>query len=223
MLYHKAVSTRLLDVLNKLMDVNELKKFRLVGGTALALQLGHRESIDIDLFSYMEFPKDTLKNTIKNLFHNSPEFDIGERSLTFFANDIKVDFYSMLNPFIRPELIEENIRMASVEDIAAMKLDAISSRATKKDYYDIAEFLNKYSFKKLLEFYQEKFPENSTRNVIDIIRDIPIRNLVLEKTPPPRTFRNLTWEDVKKKVFDAFDTFRNEEINEKIEEMKKRK
>ena len=223
MLYKEAVSPGILDILNKFMEANELKAFRLVGGTALSLQLGHRESVDIDLFSFREFPKDILRDTLKNILTNLSELEIGERSLSFYTNNIKVDFYAMSNPFIRPELIEDNIRMAAIEDIAAMKLDAITSRATKKDYYDIAELLNKYTFKTLLGFYIEKYPECRTRNVIDIIKDIPLRNFELEKSTPPKSFRNITWNDVIEKVFNAFDTFRYEELQAKIEEMKKRK
>ncbi|MBI2967500.1 MAG: nucleotidyl transferase AbiEii/AbiGii toxin family protein [Bacteroidetes bacterium] len=223
MLYKEAISSRLLAVLQNLMVVNELKAFRLVGGTALALQLGHRESVDIDLFSYKDFAKQKLGKRIAEKFHNMDLLREGEKSLSFHINNSKVDLWALDVPFIRPEITEENIRMADKEDIAAMKLNAITDRATKKDYYDIAELLNNFTFKELLGFYAEKYPHKTTRNVIDVIKEIPFRNRELEQSPPPKTFRNITWNDVKKKVFTAFDTFRNDELNEKIEEMKKRK
>ncbi|MFH1321416.1 MAG: nucleotidyl transferase AbiEii/AbiGii toxin family protein [Bacteroidota bacterium] len=223
MLYKEAVSEKLLAALRELMDIPGLKDFRLVGGTALSLQLNHRESVDIDMFSYNTFSKEELKICLKDKFDTSSQVEVGERSLTFFMQDIKVDLYSMSHPFIRNVITEEQLRLAHVEDIAAMKLEAISQRAAKKDYYDIAELLSRYSFKQLLGFYEEKYPEYSIRNVLDVIKEIPRRNMELEKSPEPKTFRNIGWKDVMQIVFDAFDKFRYNELQAKIEEMKKRK
>lgn len=205
------------------MTIDDLKNYRLVGGTALALQFGHRNSVDIDLFTYKQFSKKKLEEILRQKINHIHRLRAGEKSLSFYVNNTKVDFYNMEVPFIRPEVVEENIRMAHVGDIAAMKFDTITDRATKKDYYDIAEILNSYTFEELLGFYEEKYPYKITRNVIDIIRDIPLRNFELEKSSPPKTFRNISWNEVKKKILDSFDLFRNEEITKKIEEMKKRK
>ena len=114
--------------------------------------------------------------------------------------------------------------MAHIEDIAAMKLEAITERATKKDYFDIAELLSKYSVKEMIHFYSEKYPFMSTRNVINIFKDFSrVINLDIEKTKEPKTFNNLTWENVKDKVNKAFDEFVKTEFQRKALEKKNRK
>ena len=92
MLFKETVSPGLLNLLKRLMKVDEFKAFRLVGGTALALQLGHRESVDIDLFSYREFPKEILRDSLMKNFSNLTKFEIGEISLSFYLENTKVDF-----------------------------------------------------------------------------------------------------------------------------------
>jgi hypothetical protein len=83
----------------------------------------------------------------------------------------KLDIYNWAVKFIRPVLVEENIRLASLEDIAAFKLDAICHRKEKKDYVDIAVLLQKFSFSQIVDFYHEKFPMNDKRIVLTQILD----------------------------------------------------
>jgi hypothetical protein len=113
------------------MSWSPLENFRLAGGTALSLQLGHRKSIDIDLFSEHEFNKLTLSKLLRKKFPNA-DIQIAVFGITVYlkqnnTNILKIDIVET-EPFIRDINIIENIRLANVEDIAAMKLNAITSR-----------------------------------------------------------------------------------------------
>ena len=135
-----------------------------------------------------------------------------KETIKFIDNSLK-DFLKKIN---------KKIKFSKVDAEVFIGGSFAKKTVIKKDYYDVAELLNRYSFKQLLGFYEEKYPEYSTRNVIDVIKEIPRRNIELEKSPEPNTYGDINWQDVKQKVFDAFDTFRHDELQAKIEEMKKR-
>lgn len=84
----------------------------------------------------------------------------------------KLDIYNWAVKFIRPANQDGVVRLASLEDIAAFKLDAICHRKEKKDYVDIAVLLEKFTFGQMLDFYKEKFPMNDKRIVLTQILDI---------------------------------------------------
>lgn len=170
MLHYQTVTPFLLKTLQKLMLIPELSNFRLAGGTGLSLQLGHRKSIDIDLFSDEKIIPNELKKIIRTHFFNA---DIRTLSFGITAyipiekeKELKIDIMQTDN-FIKPPVIANNIRLATIEDIAAMKLEAITSRNTKKDYYDIAEILKKYTINQIIEFYSQKYPYNDVRDVLE--------------------------------------------------------
>ncbi|MDR0546381.1 MAG: nucleotidyl transferase AbiEii/AbiGii toxin family protein [Dysgonamonadaceae bacterium] len=167
-LYYNTISPLLWEVLQKLMATPDLNDFILVGGTALALQLGHRESIDIDLFTAqgygsIDFLK--IKETLTKLFDYSDGLDaMNERGLgysVYLGNSplqkIKVDmFYT--EEFIKPCIEKDNLRLASLEDISGMKMLAITSRKQRKDFWDIYELLNCFSFEEMLNFGLQRNP-----------------------------------------------------------------
>ena len=153
MLQKDAVLPGTLDLLRRLMQLNTLKNTYLVGGTALALQLGHRLSIDLDLFS------DELPD--KDLFLG--ELDIYTEQIsaqahyyTFLIKNVKVDILKFPYPLITPMVVTDQIRMASLIDIAAMKIISISNRGAKKDFYDLSFLLDQFSIKEMLELYERK-------------------------------------------------------------------
>ena len=196
MLQSQTVESNTLELLKSLMQKEYLDSFVLVGGTALALQLGNRESIDLDLFSNTDFAsKDLLTSLLKDyqivVNNQLPQ------TLITTINDVKVDFIKFHYPFIRPFLALENIRMASLEDIAAMKLDAITGRGSKKDFYDLFFLLQHYSIDELFSFYTEKYPHQTTFHVarsLTYFDDAEIQ-------PSPIVFdKTITWETVKKKI-----------------------
>lgn len=135
--------------------------FYLAGGTALALQLGHRDSIDFDFFSEKSFSIENLTQKVEQIFQNHKVAKIQEEkdTLTFVIDDtIKISFFAYPYKPINPLLDEDNFKMASLEDIGAMKLSAITNRSVLKDYVDLYFILHKISLEELFKLTKEKFP-----------------------------------------------------------------
>lgn len=196
MLQLQTVKPDTLELLKSLMEKEYLHSFVLVGGTALALQMGNRESIDLDLFSTADFSSNEILSALLNDYQivvNNQQ----TQTLISTINQVKVDFIKFHYPFIRPFVTIENIRMASIEDIAAMKLDAITGRGSKKDFYDLYFLLQHYSIYELFSFYSEKYPHQTSFHVM--------RSLLYfddaEIQPNPIVFnKSITWELVKQKI-----------------------
>ncbi len=196
MLQLQTVEPSTLELLKSLMQKEYLNSFVLVGGTALALQLGNRKSIDLDMFSTTDFSSDEILSLLLNDFEILVNNKLPQ-ILISTINKVKVDFIKFHYPFIRPFVEIENIRMASVEDIAAMKLDAITGRGSKKDFYDLFFLLHHYSIDELFSFYIEKYPHQTTFHVV--------RSLTYfddaEIQPDPIVFdKTISWEVVKEKI-----------------------
>lgn len=142
MLYYNTVNDLLKNSLITLMDAPIFQNFRLVGGTALSLQIGHRESIDIDLFSDVEYGTlnfNDIEKFLKNNFDYVAFLDVPPAiGKAYFIGDnenntIKLDiFYT--DTFIQPYIEEDGIRMATIEEIIAMKIDIIQRGGRKKDF-----------------------------------------------------------------------------------------
>lgn len=142
-------------MLKELQAIPELKELRLVGDASLALQLGHRISIDLDLFGSFDssLPLEMFLFDFENVNKTG-----SNRFMQFFEIDgVKVDFVNYNYPWLNEPLIEEGIKLASIEDIAAMKINAIINRGTKKDFIDIDFLLERYSLVQILELYQQKY------------------------------------------------------------------
>lgn len=161
MLQLKTVSPKLLELLVKLMQHEALTPFYLVGGTALALQLGHRLSIDLDFFGNQELDELEINNILKEYVGNFQIVQKTKNILIYAADNMKIDFVNYPFPWLAEPIKEESIRLASLEDIAAMKLNAISGRGSKKDFVDIYFLLKRYNLKELLVFYERKYPNGS--------------------------------------------------------------
>lgn len=161
------VSPVLKEALHLLMNTREFEKFILVGGTALSLHLGHRLSVDIDLFTdapygtvdfeaietflFQQYPY-VEKSRVQKVSLGMPYF-IGENA----EQAIKLDVY-YTDAFIREPVVIEGIRMAHTDDIAAMKLEVICNAGRKKDFWDLHELLQFHPLTRLIQFHQERYP-----------------------------------------------------------------
>lgn len=176
-LHYEAVSASLLSALQKVMSSEVFSDFRLVGGTALSLQRGHRRSIDIDLFTDLEYGKMPLMQIrdfiLKTFFFHKGTETLEESALGYhlWVSDgdsplIKVDlFYT--DPFIFPPICQDGIRMADDREIAAMKLLAIAGPVKRqKDYWDIHELLQDYSFDDMVRWSLLRHPYSLTKEDI---------------------------------------------------------
>ena len=211
MLHKQTISPFLEEVLKRLMQIKELKDFRLVGGTALSLLLGHRKSLDIDMFTAQYIKSNELMHIMKLYYPRNEIRDISFGVQMYLPkpgtqDELKVDL--MCNEdYIRPVIEEEGIRIAQIEDISAMKLEAITTRKEKKDYWDIAELLGIYSLDQLTIFYKERYPWNDLRAVMENL-------LLFEKCDgqfDPECLNNKDWPMIKTIITKAFDKFVNHE------------
>lgn len=160
MLYKETVSPVLLGLLQKLFSYPELDDFVLVGGTALSLRIGNRRSIDIDLFTTEDFPGDRLSQFLGENNFNFRQQSRFKGGILGHINNIKVDFIRHAYPWIKPPQIIEEIRLASLEDIAAMKLNAITGNGTRlKDFVDIAYLSGYMTLSDMLNYYEKKYPD----------------------------------------------------------------
>lgn len=160
MLSYKTVEPHTLELLKGLMSEPLFASLRLVGGTALALQYGHRTSVDLDFFGKIEADSESIKEVLRK-YGRLKVVKESTNIKVYQLNHIKVDFVNYAYSWIDDSVVEDGIMLASPRDIAAMKINAIEGRGTKKDFIDMYCLLQHYSLKEILSFYQEKYPENS--------------------------------------------------------------
>ncbi len=166
MLHKETVDHELLKLTCELLKQPALEKFVLVGGTALSLQIGHRRSIDIDLFSSTPFNVEEMVSFLQNEFDFSNQNQF-KNSLLGSIRNIKVDIISHQYAWLKPALEEDGLRMAGLEDIAAMKLNAIVGNGSRlKDFVDIAYLTSRFSLQQMLQFYETKYPLNNSMMAI---------------------------------------------------------
>ncbi len=195
MLHYEAAPAPLVELLRKLMQVDLLSPFCLVGGTALALQLGHRISVDIDLFSEKTFGVQPITGMLREKFPVQA-LETAQNTVRGEVGGIKLDIMSHRYPTIGTPVTVDGIRMASLKDIAAMKLNAIANRGSKKDFWDYAELLNLFSRDEMLGFFAEKYTDE---NVWYVEKSLSYF-MDADEEPDPRDLKERSWEDVKKEV-----------------------
>ena len=160
MLYKETVSPVLLDLLKRLFSYREMDDFVLVGGTALSLKIGNRRSADIDLFTNRDFSGESLADFLKEHSFGFKQQSGFKGGLFGHIADIKIDFIRHAYPWIVKPDMAEGIRFASLEDIAAMKLNAITGNGTRlKDFVDIAYLSGYMTLSSMLDHYEKKYPD----------------------------------------------------------------
>ena len=157
MLRQETVVPEILEVIKELQSAPLFKDHVLVGGTALTLQLGHRTSTDIDLFTQKTQNTVTLINYFKDKFKNVEIKVANDDFIRIYTNDIKIEMVQYENKILETSKFEEGIKFLGINEIAAMKLDAITKRTEPRDFIDIAYLLQEISLKKMFELYKEIF------------------------------------------------------------------
>lgn len=161
MLQTTTVEKRTLELLKQLQSQSELSDFHLAGGTALALYLGHRKSIDLDLFTPYPFNTTRLEHFLVTKFGFQGDYS-EQNTLKGRIDGVKIDCITHPYPLLQNPLEEEGVRLYSQPDIIAMKLSAIADNGSRlKDFIDIAYLSTQYSFQEMLGFYVQKFPTSS--------------------------------------------------------------
>lgn len=215
MLHYKTVNDLLKEGLLQLMAAKEFETFRLVGGTSLSLQIGHRESIDIDLFSDVDYGKIDfeaiemyLESNFKYLDHLSnsipgmgKSYLVGEDK----DNTLKLDiFYT--DKFIQPYCLEDTIRMATIEEIIAMKLDVVQRGGRKKDFWDLHELFENYSLTQMLDLHEQRYPYSHDRDLI--IQNFTDFSLADDEFNPI-CFKGKYWEFIKEDIEEIIVKFKS--------------
>lgn len=205
MLFKEAVDQSTLELLIQTQHKDYLKGFYLVGGTALALIMGHRKSIDIDLFSNFNFD---VVQLLENLSADFPLklFFSANNTIKGSINNVEIDILAHRYPFVSEPLTIDGISMLSDKDIAAMKLNAISVSGQRvKDFIDLYYLLEKYSVEEMIAFYKTKYLQYNEVNVLKSLcwfEDVDLSDWpVLIKTP------KLKWGSVKKRILEATNTY----------------
>jgi predicted nucleotidyltransferase component of viral defense system len=199
MLYIETVKPNAFSLLEELMAIDELNQFQLVGGTSLSLQLGHRMSDDLDLFSNIVFDNEEIIEVLQSKFLNRFELKssfTNKLGIFSFIDSVKVDICRHKEILIDEIVVINNIRMWSTKEIAAAKVNAISRRATKKDFWDMDELLDIYSIDEIAAYYKIKYLPMLTIGVSQIITYFNDA----EESENPLCLKNKTWEGVKKSI-----------------------
>lgn len=168
----------------------------LAGGTACALQAGHRISIDLDFFTPKEFNAKQIIQSLKAV----GEFDLEQQSwgtILGSLNDVRFSLFVYEYPVLFPSKEFQGIHIADLRDIAAMKIDAIASRGIKRDFVDLY-FLCKtgLSLKEILGFYSQKY-EVSTSRFLHIHKSL-VYFTDADVSPMPKMLKTADWPTIKK-------------------------
>ncbi len=166
MLHKETVEPGTLELIEKLQTDLIFEDFYLVGGTALALQIGHRTSIDIDLFTRSDIDIVYLIEHLESNYNFSLQFS-HKNTLKGIINGIFVDLLKHDYKYVTKPLAVEGIKMLDKPDIAAMKVNAITGNGTRvKDFIDIYFLLKTYSFKEIIHYYSVKYNERNTFHAV---------------------------------------------------------
>ena len=171
--------------------------FYMAGGTCLALQLGHRISIDFDFFTQEEFSENSRTQLINKL-KNLGSFEIIENkegTLHARLNNVQLSFFYYPYKLLKPTVSWQKIRLAQLEDIAPMKLNAIIGRGSKKDFIDLFMISKKIRLKKIFALCVKKF-SNYPSFYLQAARALVFFNDA-DREPMPKMLINLNWDDIK--------------------------
>ena len=203
-LHYETVTPQLQEVLVELMKNSLFNPFCLVGGTSLSLRVGHRMSVDIDLFTnapYGSLDFSTFEDFFKanySYYSRPDKTDIVGFGRSYYIgkskdDNIKVDLYyheEIIEPF---DLID-GIRIASLNDVVAMKVDVISRGGRKKDFWDLHELLDTFSISEMLEIHKQHFEYTHDRE--HIINNF-INFEIADEQIDPICLKGKIWELIK--------------------------
>jgi len=184
-------TARNLALLNRLPGI---KKFYLAGGSALALHFGHRYSFDLDFFSPDKFDSKQIRQQLQDLGKLSLD-QMAEETLLGKFNQTKLSFFTYRYPLLFPTVDFSGIKIASVLDIACMKLDAISARGTKRDFIDLYFICQEEKLDKIFKLFEKKFKKVDYN--LAFIQKSLVYFLDAEKDGMPEMIKKVSWEEIK--------------------------
>lgn len=192
MLHYETIIPETHLLLEKLSVLPVLEDARLVGGTALALQLGHRTSVDLDFFGRINADSEELREILREVGRVEVA-SVSKNINIFWINGVKVDMVNYPYPWLDLPIVEDGVRLASLNDIAAMKVSAIVNRGTKKDFIDLYTLLQHFALDEILDMYSRKYSDGSLFIVMKSLTYFDDA----ETDPMPNVLNDTTWETVK--------------------------
>lgn len=197
MLRKETVTAGTLELLKDLMQDENLSDFYLAGGTALSLQIGHRTSIDIDLFSLTPFDENKVLTYLESSRNLQLDY-LDKNTIKGQIKQTKIDLITHSYPLVEKLRLSEGIRLTSLEDIAAMKFNAIVGNGTRlKDFVDIA-FMSCYlPLKRMIAAYEDKY---SSRNPFLTLKALSYHNDINFEEPIHLVEGPYSWKGIKKRL-----------------------
>jgi hypothetical protein len=193
--HQETIEANVVHTLRDLQGSSVLTPFYLAGGTGLALRLGHRRSADLDFFTPETIHEDSLLQKVQTLGNFSL---VAKEPGTLHAHigETKVSFLAYAYPLLFPCEAFEYVRVADPRDIACMKVSAIASRGTKRDFIDLFAVAQDYGLPQILEWFKEKFaPANYSS--VHLWKSLTYFDDA-EKDPPPDMLLPISWNEVKR-------------------------
>lgn len=211
MLHTETVTGATLELLKNLEAEIIMSDFNLAGGTSLALYLGHRISVDLDLFTSKSFDVAKLEMFLRDKYGFRTDY-LEKNTLKGSIEGVKIDCITHSYDYLERPYNESGIRLYSMEDIVAMKLSAIADNGTRlKDFIDIAFLSTRFPFNSMLRFYERKFPNSNVLRPfkaityfddIDFEEDIVMLNSKFDWKLIERRLIDMT--KIQDKVFESF-------------------
>ena len=202
MMHPEILSAEQKEILKELTFLSD-QDFYLAGGTALALQLGHRTSVDFDFYIPKHFDSAKLATEFTQRF--GEEIRINQQTedtLKVTIKDTWASFFYYPYELIRLLRDFEGIKLASVEDIAAMKIIAIVQRGRKRDFFDIYYLIRNIGFERLIFHTLEKYPNYEVLLILKALNYFDDADKEKKNGRVDIFDKNLTWKQVKKTIFE---------------------
>ena len=205
MLSFRTIVPDTLELLKHLTQEPFLKDCRLVGGTALALQYDHRSSIDLDFFGSFDIDGEEMFGILRE-YGSVEKQKLSTNIRIFDINGVKVDIVNYsIYPWLEDPIEEDGLRLASPMDIAAMKINAIEGRGSRKDFVDIYFLLQHFTLEEILDFYAKKYPNYSLYRALMSLTYF----VDSEKLDMPKMFVDFDWEQCKSFILNKVKEYEN--------------
>ena len=201
MLHIETIEAGTLDLLKKVQSMPSASELRLVGGTALALHLGHRKSVDLDFFGSFN-PEFSFRSAFLAAGHSVDGSENGTVQ-TLKVSGVKPDFVNYPYEWLQESACLDGLMLAGPKDIAAMKLSAVANRGRKKGFVDMAFLLGVFSLTDIFGFYMDKFKVSEF--------SFALRGLTYfddaEADPMPEMLVPMKWPQAKREIETAVRSF----------------
>ncbi|MEM7600963.1 MAG: nucleotidyl transferase AbiEii/AbiGii toxin family protein [Verrucomicrobiota bacterium] len=193
------LAPRVVELLERIGAVLNRFGLLLVGGTALAIHLNHRRSIDLDFFGRTSFDPDEMLSDLESELGSQHLIEVvgkDQNTLSLLIDGIKVDILRHPYPQVGTSRTWKGVEISSHEDLAAMKLNAITNRGAKKDFFDLFFLLEQFPLSLLLQWYGEKY---ANRDPFFVIQSLSYFDDA-EQEPDPDLGKEISWSEVKEKL-----------------------